>query len=224
MLLVLEAACMLQFLRIKNKCVQKILNEMSTHNCLEMWRVCHFLDIKSIYLKAKAKALSSFSEIAQEDCIYQLDLRWFSRYVGNRNLECENELEVFQCCMRWFYENCEEISDDNKEEILFVLLGCLDFKSLSVQDLQEMKSYPDVVAYSAVIDTINCITGLKENAILYYGDSVLSRARIYFESKSRIIQHCVCFIADLKMETLLRRQNIPVILFCGKFYGLYSKC
>lgn len=209
---VLETACMLQFLRIKQICVNKILNEMSTRNCFEIWRVCEFLDIKPLYVKAKAKALSEFSTIAREDFIYQLDLRWFCRYVANRNLECQNEMEVFQCCMRWFYENCNA----EKEEILFVLLGCLDFNSLSVHDLHEMKTYPDVLAYATLTNTINCVIDIKENVILRCDDEILSRARVYLDSKKRIVQHCVCFMASLRTERLLRIQDEFVVHFCGR--------
>lgn len=217
LLLVLQAACMLLFLKIQKICVDKIVNEMNTRNCFEIWQVCEFLNIKPLYVKAKARALSEFSTIAQEDFIYQLDLQWFSRYVGNRNLECQNEMEVFQCCMRWFYENCTEREEDEKEDILFVLLGCLDFNTLSVQDLEEMKAYPDVLVYSSVADTINCMIDLKKNEILCYDDSILSRARVYLESKKRIVQHCICFMVTMRTEKLLGVLDRFVVHFCGKF-------
>lgn len=212
-LLVLEAACMLQFLRIKQICIDKILNEMNTRNCFEIWRICEFLDIKPLYVKAKAKALSEFSAIAQEDFIYQLDQRWFCRYVANRNLECANEMEVFLCCMRWFHKNCGE----EKEKILFVLLGCLDFNALSVHDLHEMKAYPDVLACTAVADTINCVSDIKKRVVLRCDDAVLSRARVYLGSKKRIVRHCVCFVAVLRTEKRLGMHDQFVVHFCGKF-------
>lgn len=219
-MLVLEAACMLQFVRVKKMCTDKIVNEMNNRNCFEIWRTCEFLDIKPLYAKAKAKALTEFSTIAQDDYIYQLDLQWFTRYVANTNLECKNEMEVFQCCMRWFYENCVEC--ESKDEILFVLLGCLNFKALSVQDLQEMKAYPDIIAYSNVNDTIDCLIDLKENAILHYHDSVVSRARIYMESKNRRVRHCLCFMVALRIEKYLGKHEKFMLHLCGKLLVLNS--
>lgn len=213
---------MLQFLRIKNMCIDRIINAMNISNCFEIWRSCEFLDVKPLCVKAKQKALTEFSTIAQQDYIYQLDLQSFSRYIGNRSLECQNEMEVFQSCMRWFYENCEERK--NKDEILFVLLGCLDFKALSVQDLQEMKAYPDILAYPTATDTINCVIGLKQNAILRYNDSVLSRARIYFESKNRILRHCACFVVALRTEKYLGKNEKFVVHFCGKCNAFLCSC
>lgn len=191
-MLVLETACMLQFVKVINMCVDKIQAILSPKNCFPVWEACEALDLHSLCLKAKSMALTEFAVIKDLDCLLRLSLRHLFVYLANIYLQCENEMLVFQTCMKWWYENSEKYVD--RDRTLFTLLACINFNSLSCHDIKEMQSYPDIADNENILGILNCIIDFKNQKILSYDENIINKAKVLNESRSRIYPEYPCFL------------------------------
>lgn len=188
---VLRTANMLQFVKVVNMCVNNIQQMLSPTNCLTVWETCDTLGIKDLYLKAKSMALMEFNVIKDTDSILYMNLKNLYQYLANRNLQCENEMVVFQTCMKWWYENSTGL---NRNDTLFTILTCVNFQSLSSSDIKEILSYPDIADNEHVSNILSCVLDIRENITLEYEECVVNRALVLSFSQPRVYPECPCFI------------------------------
>lgn len=167
MLNVLQTACMLQFVKIKDSLIPIIDKRISINNCLEVWFSAELLDIEVLQLKAKSMALLEFDRIKDGDAIYGLTLEQLYHYLANTQLQCKSEMDVFQTGMRWFYENISKHSSAHSSKEYFTsmlcILHCVNFNSTLESELLEMTTYPDLKNQPRIIEIIEGILCMKRN-------------------------------------------------------------
>lgn len=221
LLLVVQTACMLQFVQIQNMCIDKIQEMLSPKNCLNIWLTCETLDLKPLNLKAKSLALMEFQLVKDSPYLLEMNINQLYTYLANRNLKCENEMSVFQTCMKWWYENSE--NSENVPHTLLTLLHCVNFRILSCSDIREMQSYPDICDNTEILSILNCVIDLKNNAVLNYSEDVIPKAQVLLEAENRIYQEYPCFlvknvIRNVQKEKLkLGGKEELVVVHYGKF-------
>ncbi|KAF5292545.1 hypothetical protein FQR65_LT01691 [Abscondita terminalis] len=79
-----------------------LINEEDILSVLQDMVGSEQLDLKPLYLKAKSTALIEFDVIKNLDSLADLQLRQLCCYLGNINLHCKNEMDIFQTCMKWW--------------------------------------------------------------------------------------------------------------------------
>lgn len=220
LLLVVQTACMLQFVQIQTMCIDKIQEMLSPKNCLNIWLTCEALDLQPLNLKAKSLALMEFQLVKDSPYVLEMSLQQLYVYLANINLKCENEMSVFQTCMKWWYENSENYGD-NTSQTLLTLLNCINFRVTLCSDIREMLSYPDICDNAEITLILNCVTDLKNNIVLNYSEDVVTKARMLLESKSRIYQEYPCFLVNISDDNKPKKQKVsdrdlPVVHY-GKF-------
>uniref|UniRef100_A0A6P7GQK7 Kelch-like protein 38 n=1 Tax=Diabrotica virgifera virgifera TaxID=50390 RepID=A0A6P7GQK7_DIAVI len=158
-LMILHAACMLQFCEIRNMCLDKLNQILSVQNCLKVWIMAEQLELKPLVLKAKRLALTEFMSIIKEnDSINDLNLQQLIRYIGSVHLVTDSELTVFQTLMKWWYDH----SKDHTSDDFIKLLSCVNYKQLLPDHFREILTYPDL-AITEVEDILKCLYNLLNN-------------------------------------------------------------
>lgn len=199
---------MLQFVKVINMCADKIQALLSPKNCFPVWEACEALDLQSLCLKAKSMALTEFAVIKDLDCLLRLSFRHLFIYLANRYLQCENEMLVFQTCMKWWYENSEKYSD--RDGSLFTLLACINYNNLSSLDIKEMQSYPDIADNENILSILNCIIDFKNQKILSYDENIINKAKVLNESRSRVYPEYPCFLVHKVANPPKRKKRGPM--------------
>ncbi|KAF2881276.1 hypothetical protein ILUMI_24895 [Ignelater luminosus] len=161
---VLQTSCMLQFNEIKSMCIERLIHTLSPSNCIRIWLFAEQLDLKSLCLKAKSMALTEFHVIKDSEIIMDFNLNQLHAYLANTSLQCKSELDVFQVCMKWWYDNSEKLAAEVHSEhleafntgIFMNLLLCLDFNRLCSSDIQEIMTYPDLSKNGDITKVLQC--------------------------------------------------------------------
>lgn len=193
-LIVLQAACMLQFDKVKSICLERINEMLRLDNCIRIWNITEQLSLKPIYLKAKLMALQEFAEVCNSDSLLELTLDQLLDYLGNIYLNCHSELTVLQTGMKWWYEHSEHFSDESTN-IFLKLLSCVDFGSLDFNSFNEILIYPDINDDKFLMEILITLRKLKKNDPLdAVSDIVKQKAELLYKAKSRIIP---CYTAIL---------------------------
>lgn len=188
-LMVLQTACMLQFAKIQNICMDKIVEILTVRNCLKVWIITEQLDLKTLYLKAKSMALAEFMVIKETDSILELTLKQLCNYLGNINLKTDNELSVFQTVMHWWYEN----SNGSKKELL-KLLSCVDYKSLLPDHFKELLIYPGI-AGTEFEKILKCVyTIISRITSQNFSEEIINKAMLLTTTKSRVNSCFPCIL------------------------------
>ncbi|KAJ8951199.1 hypothetical protein NQ314_007700 [Rhamnusium bicolor] len=195
-LIVLQAACMLQFVNIRNICLEQIIEMLSPKNCIKIWHVTEQLNIKPLFLNAKAMALEEFLEIKDTDCILELSLEEIYYYLGHIHLKTDNELSVFQTAMKWWYENNSQCVENPMKNLL-KLLSCVDYQSLLDNYLRETMTYPDIASNLEVTQILSCILQIKNgHSVADFSEVCQERARLLYNSKSRMSPVLPCILVN----------------------------
>lgn len=223
MLLVLHTACMLQFTKIRNTCLEKITEMLCPKNCIKIWRITEQLDIKPLFLKAKTMALDEFLEIKDTDCVLEFSLEEICHYLGHINLKTDTEITVFQTAMVWWYENNQQYVE-NVSNVLIKLLSCIDFQSITDNYLKEIMVYPDIADNEKILQILSCILLLKnEKSIDHFPEIYQQNATLLYKSRSRVSSRFPCILVNFvqlcgknkKLKTSQEQQQ--QIIYYGKF-------
>jgi hypothetical protein len=192
LLLVLQAACMLQFLQVKSLCVERIQQSLTVGNCLKIWLYTEQLDIKVIYRRAKLIALLEFMFVKDTDYFLELNLEDVINYLGNINLRCPNEFAVFEALIVWYQH-----SDQQNADTLLKLLYCIDFTKASEDQIHQMISRPSVIRHDAVANVLKCIFHIKNDRdLLEFNKESVERANALLASKSRNVNGFPCILVN----------------------------
>ncbi|RZC41186.1 kelch-like protein 38 [Asbolus verrucosus] len=152
LLSVLQAACMLQFLEIKETCIRRVEEILSVKNCLKIWLYAEYLDLKAVHLKAKFLALVEFMSVKDTDYFLELSLGEIMNYLGSVNLQCSDELVVFRALIKWYHN----VSNKNDDFIL-KLLHCLDFTKLSQADIHNMIAELEIERNQQILNILHYV-------------------------------------------------------------------
>ncbi|GJQ69382.1 hypothetical protein Trydic_g6503 [Trypoxylus dichotomus] len=198
LLLVLQTACMLQFARVREFCIERINEVLKVDNCLKVWIAAESLDLTQLYLKAKNLSLTEFDCIKDIQCFLELNLKQLHDYLANIFLCVKNEIDVFTSCMRWWYENSSKeafvLSFKDTNKIFYYFLTFLDFNRLSNNDIKEIMTYPDVNTANEIITVLRNIIKIRNCDLI--GDNVLSREAVLLNCKRRIRNNYPCILID----------------------------
>ncbi|KAK5650628.1 hypothetical protein RI129_001657 [Pyrocoelia pectoralis] len=203
---VLQVSCMLQFIEIKTMCISKLTELLLPRNCLKIWTVAEQLDLKPLYLKAKSMSLIEFDVIKDLECVTDLQLKPLCFYLGNTNLQCKNEMDVFQTLMKWWYENSTKYLKTDHSDIFVCFLRCLDFKNLLNSDLQEILTYPDIALNGRIVKILQCILDLRHKLRNAHDENVTDIAQLLINSKSRICKEYACILVNTCPEERKRKK------------------
>ncbi|XP_027709860.1 kelch-like protein 38 [Vombatus ursinus] len=99
-LCLMEAASMLQYLRLFEACSLYLQKQLNPSNCLSMIRLSDTLSCESLKQKARSMALRCFPEVALSEDLKELCPLELSDYLGDDKL-CGEEEEVFETLMVW---------------------------------------------------------------------------------------------------------------------------
>lgn len=191
LLSVTAAACMLQFLKIKDLCCREIENLLCVNNCLKFWVFTEPLDCTIPCQKAKLLALLEFNFVKQTDYFIQLSLDELINYVGSIYLQCSSEFEVFKSVINWYRH-----SEERSFETLLKLLHCLDFNSLNIEEIDQIIADTSVSEHEVFTEILNCVAALKNELGENFDTKIVNYARSLLKSKSRNRHGCPCILVD----------------------------
>lgn len=178
-------ANMLLFTKIQEECITALNWEMCVDNVLEIWQLAERFNIEAINVKARFLAVTEFEKIRKTDSFLNLDLTWIFKYLANRHLLLDHEMNVFEAGMRWLAKNDEEAVD--KEKIIYTLFTCLDFNKLSVFNIMEIQNHVTLQNYRNLIQVLKCIVDIRnKNSANKYTDDVVNKAKLLLGSKQRL--------------------------------------
>uniref|UniRef100_A0A8D0E8K6 Kelch like family member 38 n=1 Tax=Salvator merianae TaxID=96440 RepID=A0A8D0E8K6_SALMN len=96
----MEAASMLQYMKLFEVCSVYLQNQLIPDNCLSLIRLSEFLHCETLQKKAKAMALKCFPEVAISEEMQELCALELIDYLGDDEL-CGEEEQVFEAVMTW---------------------------------------------------------------------------------------------------------------------------
>ncbi|KAJ8919015.1 hypothetical protein NQ315_016920 [Exocentrus adspersus] len=196
LLLVLQTACMLQFLKIKNMCLERVIETLCPKNCVQVWRTTELLGLKPLFAQAKAMALEEFLEIKDTDSILEFSLEEIYHYLGHVNLKTDNEATVFQTAMKWWYEN-HALYVGNKTDTLIKLVSCIDFASVTEHCIKEIMIYPDIADNFEITQILSCVLLLKnEKPLEDFPETCQSKAGLLCKTRSRVSSKFPCVLVS----------------------------
>ncbi|XP_042211801.1 kelch-like protein 24 [Homarus americanus] len=155
-LVLLQTASMLQFINVQRACEQQVLTTLSCDSCLEVYYVTSTLGFSHIATAALTIAVWQFSEIRKKPLFLQLSLSELVEYISHPALNPGpgGEWTVWEALASWVEEN--EIERGGH---LLQLLLCLDFHTLTVEDISNMLFYSIISDNNEVVQVLN---GLKK--------------------------------------------------------------
>lgn len=194
---VLQAACMMQFDKVKDCCLEKVNEMLRLDNCIRIWTITEQLSLKPLYLKAKLMALQEFVEVKDSESLLDFNLDQILDYLGNIYLTCDSELTVFQTGMKWWYEHCEHFSSDSTN-VLMKLLSCLDFNSLDDNGFNEIMLYPDICGDEKIMGILGAVKELKKKGqIVGVMDCTQEKAQLLCNTKCRVSPSYVAILVNV---------------------------
>lgn len=125
-------------------CIENLQEDISLDSCLRTWFMCDQLDIHPLAEKAKCKALMDFKKLRETDTILGLNIKELHMYLSNTFLHCDNELDVFESGMKWWYDFSKKDICDKEEKTaqetkyLLVILRCLNYTEMCKADIDNM--------------------------------------------------------------------------------------
>ncbi|XP_001511776.2 kelch-like protein 38 isoform X1 [Ornithorhynchus anatinus] len=99
-LCLMEAASMMQYLRLLEACSSFLQTRLAPSNCLSMVRLAEFFSCESLRRQARSLALKCFPQVAASEDLKELCALELSNYLGDDELWGEEE-EVFETLMAW---------------------------------------------------------------------------------------------------------------------------
>lgn len=208
--LTVEAAHMLQFLEVLEYGVNERITFLNGNSALDTWILAETLNQHHLRVVARYMALTEFNIVRETRTFLDLDLDRVARYLGDVNLCCENEMDVFDAGMLWWANNSNRIR--NLQQTLFLLLSCLDFNKISSADVIKITDHHVVKEFNHVIDVLHYIIDLKENKILLsdYNKDVVEKATRLLSAKHRNIDHCPGFVVNSWEAKIKANHNYPI--------------
>lgn len=185
---------MLQFDYVKQHCIKKLEENISIENCLRTWQVAEQYDIHPLAEKAKCKALMEFNDVRNTSSINFLNVKELHSYLANTLLHCDNEVDVFETGIRWWYEyyrkTCEIESLDEEEsknletKHLLVILRCIDYTSIKKSDIRNMFLIcPD-------IENNDCIKSILKSLLALISDEQISDQTVEERTAIELFHNC----------------------------------
>lgn len=199
-LLILDTACILQFLDIRNKCVDFLTTNLSPSNCLKTWIATECHGIVPLSLKAKCMALNDFQDIRYSEDVVELNLNDLIRYLGHTHLETTNEGTVFEVSMNWWSENNQDFERDSRNNLI-KLLSTIDWKGVSDKELQKIMSHSIFLEYPALKNVLACMILFKLGRTaeeLVVSNEERELAKKLYDCKRRYSLKYPCFLAIRK--------------------------
>lgn len=175
---------MLQFLTILKQATKVITSFLTPDNALEMWRIAEKFGLNELRIKAQYMALTDFHMIKKPSSIFNLNLSYLCRLLSNRNLLCSCEMDVLWIIILWFRKR-GGLSVKEREETMFTLLSCLDFKAVSNFDMFEILDYMKSEQCEILKATISCILSARTQIWKLFTLDTIARASILTNCKSR---------------------------------------
>nr|CAH7720423.1 unnamed protein product [Callosobruchus chinensis] len=210
-LAVLQAAGMLQFEKIKQFCIRRLMELLCPQNSIRIWIVTEQLGIRPLHLKAKFLALNDFLLLRNtEDCegIYELTFQEVCNYLGHINLKTDNELTVFQTAMRWWYENNKHIPDTVSNPLL-KLLHCVSFSNMSAQELVEAMTYPDIANDKEITEIMCCMEHIKtKRSTEMFSEHSHKVAKRLLSSRLREVAKVLCILVAPANEDVSKEEPV----------------
>ncbi|CAH0559875.1 unnamed protein product [Brassicogethes aeneus] len=199
-LLALDAACMLQFVEIKNKIIENITETLSLDNLLKIWLATERQGIHPLSLKAKSMALQCFNVLKNSDEVLELNIRDLVRYLGHKHLEVKDEMDVFDVIVKWLDRNYVEHKNNTKD--LIKILSTLDFNSLNFSDLEKMLNYKVFVENREVNGILRVVLNIKSENNSKISYEYKERAEKLLDCDKRISYRYPCFLGVLRGSEL----------------------
>nr|XP_055067916.1 kelch-like protein 38 [Misgurnus anguillicaudatus] len=110
----MEAASMLQYVRLFEACSTFLQGQLSSDNCLSMMRLSEILHCSSLQEKARELAMRSFSDVVVSEDFCELSLPELVSYLEDDRL-CVEEEQVFETLLAWIhhepFSRCGTIHD-----------------------------------------------------------------------------------------------------------------
>lgn len=201
----LQASCMLQFDRIKAYCITTITEILSHEFCINVYFMAIQLDLQPLAKKSLCIALLHFKHVVETNAFINLNIHQVHHYLSHPALHVDNEIDVFEAGMKWWYEHenltnkCSQSENDEYcNQILLCILNCLSFKSISLIDLKLMLTYPGISNHKWIATILNGLCSLKETG-QFEGDDGVRRIVIeLMEEDLREIPHLPCIVGVKK--------------------------
>lgn len=130
----LKTSNIFQFDEIEKMCCEYLSRKLDVSNCVTVFILADFLNVKSLYIDAKTFIVREFSSIYKENDFFKLPIKLFIELLSCNFLNCEDEFEVFESITNW-------ISHNQSKEMID-LLQCIRFRSLSQDDFEKIKNHP----------------------------------------------------------------------------------
>lgn len=150
-----EIANMLQFIEVLKIVTDKIRLSLDVNNVFSVMKFAESMNMIDLVSQARCYALTEFNSVKKSEHFLKLSLIELYKYLADIHLWCNNEMEVFNSIIDWFNHHDDDAI--NNESSLFLLLTCLDFNSLSIENLTEIKQNCMIQKYSEIVTSLNCI-------------------------------------------------------------------
>lgn len=182
---IFTTANMLQFTKIQNQCVTAITSLMTFDNVLEVWQIAERFNSETLLAKSRYLAVTEFQKVIETNSFLDMDCKWLFKFLANRNLMVDHEMNVFKAGMLWLTNNNEHTVD--RERIIYILLSCLDFNELSIFNIMEIQKHSTLknLRYLTYILQHIIYVRNKESGGGEYSDDIIDKAKILQESKRR---------------------------------------
>ena len=131
----LEASSLLQIQALFERCEDLLLNNISTNDCIEIWRLTSVFNSEKIMKKAFQFILANFTTLTEQDNFKGLSVDELMEIVRDDRLKTPSEQNVVQAVLDWGRSNNEREGDVGN---LFVTLRLCQ---LSPEYLYTMKTY-----------------------------------------------------------------------------------
>lgn len=199
----LEGASMLQFDAVKSKCIQLLQDDITVENCLRIWFLSDKLDIHPLAEKAKCKSLMEFNTIRNTDTFLPLNIKELHTYLSSTFLHCDNELDVFETSIKWWYEYSKrdsiddflEKDDKTETDYFLVFLRCLDFNRMNKTDISNiLLTSPEMRQDAYISNVLSNILVLMENQQVSDCTAEERTAVALYTSRKRCLKYLPCIV------------------------------
>ncbi|XP_045597657.1 kelch-like protein 38 isoform X2 [Procambarus clarkii] len=213
-LMLLQTAAMLQFISVQSACEQEILASLSCDTCLEVYYVTSSLGLTQIATAALTISVWNFSEIRNKPQFFQLSLCELIEYVSNPSLYHGpgGEWTVWEALLSWI-----QVNEAERSGHLLQLFQCVDFHSLTIDDISNMLFYNIVSDNNEAVQVLETIKKFKMSQLNQISDQSADGKLMEQEMDDCLdelgrLKKCDSDINNVQIETDSEQQNVQVIV------------
>ncbi|KAI6652625.1 Kelch-like protein diablo-like [Oopsacas minuta] len=138
---ILEASCLLQIVSIQNACEMYLKSEIDSVNCIGIRYIAERFSCIELLSHANDFIVDNFCEVMEQTEFLEIPYFELISLIKQETLKVKDEIEVLDCCLKWYCHKKEERLTFMKAIFCYVKLPLIPLENVK----QSLKNFPEIL-------------------------------------------------------------------------------